>query len=195
MKEDKKKKIFAAARKVFGQYGFKRTRMEDIADELGITKGNLYLYARDKRDLYESAVAEALLEWQASAIAEMKKCDTAEEQFVVYAVKGYEHIAQNDDLRKIIMLDPGIFPPYPTEDPFYEINRASMQILKDILKHGVDCGEFRTVDIEPAGEMLYSIYMMFINKAFVKSEEHSTLEMYQEGIFMIMNGLKQPNAQ
>ena len=56
--------IFAAALAVFARYGFKKSTVQDIADRLDMTKGNLYRYARNKRDLYEKTVSWALIRWQ-----------------------------------------------------------------------------------------------------------------------------------
>ena len=49
-KKEKQEAIYEAALRVFARYGFRKTTVEDIARELGMTKGNLYLYARDKRE-------------------------------------------------------------------------------------------------------------------------------------------------
>ena len=67
-REEKLATIYEAALRVFARYGYRRTRVEDIADELGMTKGNLYLYVENKRDLYEKAVAHGLSRWQEMVI-------------------------------------------------------------------------------------------------------------------------------
>ena len=56
--------IYEAALEVFAEYGFKKATLEDIAGQLGMTKGNLYRYARNKKDLYRNTVRYALLRWQ-----------------------------------------------------------------------------------------------------------------------------------
>jgi AcrR family transcriptional regulator len=48
--------ISEAALKVFGDRGFSRTRMEDIAKEAGIGKGTIYEYFRDKVDILNYVV-------------------------------------------------------------------------------------------------------------------------------------------
>ena len=56
--------IYQTALTVFAQFGFSKTTMEDIAGRLDMTKGNLYLYVKNKQDLYHKTVAYALLRWQ-----------------------------------------------------------------------------------------------------------------------------------
>jgi len=48
--------IYETALTVFAKFGFKKTAMRDVARELGMTQGNIYLYVKNKRDLYEKAV-------------------------------------------------------------------------------------------------------------------------------------------
>jgi len=49
--EERKAQIINAAQDVFTQKGFNEARMDDIADETGLSKGALYLYFKSKDDL------------------------------------------------------------------------------------------------------------------------------------------------
>jgi AcrR family transcriptional regulator len=188
-REEKLIRIYEAALRVFARYGYRRTRVEDIADELGMTKGNLYLYVRDKRDLYEKAVSHGLLQWQTMVAKSIEKIDDVCDQFVTLCRKSYTYLSRDVSLRAILINDPSIFPLSSKEDPFSEINRASMDMLKGIIVRGIEEGRFRQVDVDHLSELLYSIYVMFIIKTYVKSEGKSTQKMFEQGIDVILNGL------
>jgi len=51
-KAEIKEKIIQAAIESFAQTGFDRTKMEDIAKRLGLSKGTIYLYFKSKEDLF-----------------------------------------------------------------------------------------------------------------------------------------------
>lgn len=51
-KAELKEKIIQAAIESFSQSGYDRTKMEDIAKRLGLSKGTLYLYFKSKEDLF-----------------------------------------------------------------------------------------------------------------------------------------------
>lgn len=51
-KAELKEKIIQAAIESFSQTGFDRTKMEDIAKRLGLSKGTIYLYFKSKEDLF-----------------------------------------------------------------------------------------------------------------------------------------------
>lgn len=51
-KAELKEKIIQAAIESFSQTGYDRTKMEDIAKRLGLSKGTIYLYFKSKEDLF-----------------------------------------------------------------------------------------------------------------------------------------------
>lgn len=188
-REEKLATVYESALRVFARYGYRRTRVEDIADELGMTKGNLYLYVENKRDLYEKAVAHGLLRWQDMVSKAIEKIDDVVEQFLVMCRKSYTYLSRDVSLRTVLINDPSIFPLSSKEDPFYEINHASMQLLRRVLEKGILQGKFREVDVDHVTELLYSVYVMFIIKTYVKSEGKSTQKMFEQGLDVIMHGL------
>jgi TetR/AcrR family transcriptional regulator len=50
--------ILAAAENHFSRLGYAATRLEDIADELGLTRAALFYYFKDKRTLYDAMLAD-----------------------------------------------------------------------------------------------------------------------------------------
>jgi len=52
-----RKRILEAAFTLFGRYGFKRTSMEDIALEAGLSRAALYLQFRNKEDIFRELAA------------------------------------------------------------------------------------------------------------------------------------------
>lgn len=188
-RQDKLNRLYDASLKVFARYGYKRTRVEDIASELGMTKGNLYLYAKNKRELYEQAVSYGLLRWQAKVREAVSSMEDVRDQFVAMCTKGFMYLSRDVSLRTILINDPSIFPLSPQEDRFSNINRSSMDMLKTVLRKGMDEGKFREVDVKYVTDLLFSIYVMFIIKTYIKSEGKSTKKMFEQGLDLILSGL------
>jgi AcrR family transcriptional regulator len=53
-KERRRQQIMVAAKRVFSERGFTRATMEDIAQEAELSPGTLYLYFKNKEELYAS---------------------------------------------------------------------------------------------------------------------------------------------
>jgi AcrR family transcriptional regulator len=65
-----RERILSAAFTLFGRYGFRRTSMEDIALEAGLSRAALYLQFRNKEDIFRDLAGglheEALLQAEAA---------------------------------------------------------------------------------------------------------------------------------
>jgi len=59
-KELKRKHIIQAALKIFSSKGYDPTMIEEVAHEAGIAKGTLYLYFKDKEDLFYSTIMSVI---------------------------------------------------------------------------------------------------------------------------------------
>lgn len=181
--------IFTAALKIFAQFGFKKTTMEDIASELGMTKGNLYLYSKNKGSLYKDMVSWALRRWQTRVSEAVSKQENIQKKFLVLCQKSVEYLSQDSLLHGILVNDPGIFPMFPDDDPYEAINRNSMTMIQNILEQGIREGIFRPVDTARVAEVMFLIYKIFIIQKYIKGKKNHINQMLSETIVLLTRGL------
>src|SRR5262245_40817513 len=60
-KDDRPAEIIAAALESFAGHGFAATRLDDIADRAGVTRGTLYLYFPSKEELFKAVVRQSIV--------------------------------------------------------------------------------------------------------------------------------------
>ena len=53
MAPEKLSKVLDAAQKRFARFGLSKTTMNDIADDLGVSKASLYYYFPDKESIFK----------------------------------------------------------------------------------------------------------------------------------------------
>ncbi|MBC2717089.1 MAG: TetR/AcrR family transcriptional regulator [Desulfobacteraceae bacterium] len=188
-KADKEQKIFQAALSLFAHFGYRKTTVEDVAVKVGMTKSNIYFYVKNKQDLYEKSVSHALEKWRDTIAAEIETVDSAKEKFAIAAGRSFEYLEDHGELRALLIKDPDIFTLSPSEDRFYEVNRGAMMMLKAVIQQGIDEGVFYPVDVDHVTEFLFSVYIMFLIKTYVKSDGSSSERMYEEGLALIFRGL------
>ena len=98
-KIDVKEKIVNAALMTFSKYGYDRTRMDDVAEAATLSKGRLYLYFKNKEELFY-AISER-------NIAELKQqlstLFTGKENLKSSSENFYENFRSNNttDLEKV----------------------------------------------------------------------------------------------
>ena len=59
-KEQRPGEIIEAAVQEFARRGFAATRLEDVAERAGVTKGTIYFYFKNKADLFKAAARSSL---------------------------------------------------------------------------------------------------------------------------------------
>lgn len=181
--------ILDAALKVFSRYGYKKSTLEDIANELGMTNTAMYAYAESKRDLYEQTVRYVMKRWQGSVQQAVGEATTAREKLTTLCESALYYLARDAEFCALLKNDPGIFPMFPTVDPYEEINRDSVLMIERILQFGNQTGEFRAVDANGSAEVLFSIYKNFIIHTYINSEEDYTSHYLPLTLELILNGI------
>ena len=58
--EDRPREICAAALEVFAEKGFAAAKLDEIAKRAGVSKGTLYLYFKDKEQLFRAVVRDSI---------------------------------------------------------------------------------------------------------------------------------------
>jgi TetR/AcrR family transcriptional regulator, repressor for uid operon len=101
-KSDLREKIIQAAIESFAQTGFDKTKMEEIAKRLGLSKGTIYLYFNSKEDLF-LAICEhyvkVMRDQQHSAIFSKK------EDLVLDSEHFYENFRRLEQGKDRVMLE------------------------------------------------------------------------------------------
>ena len=67
--EESKRKIIDAAEKLFSENGYANTSVQDVLDELGISKGGFYHYFETKMDLLAAVCSRRAKDWYDQGIA------------------------------------------------------------------------------------------------------------------------------
>lgn len=174
---------------VFAQYGFRKATLEDIANKLYMTKSNLYLYARNKKELYRNTVSWALLRWQGRVLEAVEKETDIRERFQVMCFKAVEYLSGDDDLRRVLIHDPDIFPVFTDKDPYQEINENSVALIKSILIQGIREKQFRPVDVTQVADIIFMIYKTVIVRTYIRSDEVFMRESFTEMMNLFTRGL------
>jgi AcrR family transcriptional regulator len=189
IKTDKYPVLYQASLELFATFGYKKTTVEDVADKLDMTKGNLYFYVKNKKQLYEQTITHALTQWKDHVKKAVEKKIDPVEKFQTMAVSALAYIEKNAPLRRIIMNDPSIFTLSPKEDRFSETNQAAMTILKTILEQGVEQKHFYPMDVDQVTIYLFSVYMMFLIKTYAKGDQGPAKKLFTTAVELNLRGL------
>jgi AcrR family transcriptional regulator len=154
-KEARPGEILSAALSCFAEHGFAATRLEDVAQRAGVTKGTLYLYFPNKEELFKAVVAQALVPNLERGEALLSEADEGRAEpgsaaaLLAELIRGWAELARSpaSAIPKIVISEAGNFPDLAR---FYreQVVDRSMALLRRVLQLGIARGEFRALEID-----------------------------------------------
>jgi AcrR family transcriptional regulator len=137
--------ILDAAQTVFGEYGFARTKLDDVARLAGVSKGTVYLYFDSKESLFREMVRTKIV----AALAEFEELvrthqGTCRDLLIELITRLYYGL-RNERMARISRLVQAELESFPELAQFYfdEVILRARRIVADVLERGVATGEFR----------------------------------------------------
>ena len=145
--EDRPDEILDAATTVFGEQGFARTRLEDVAKRAGVSKGTLYLYFDSKDALFREMVRRNIVSVVAEAEAKYLHHPGTAREALTALVRGWWAQLGNRESACIHRLVGAELSSFPELGRFYfeEVIARSRRLIATVVARGVASGEFRAV--------------------------------------------------
>ena len=147
-KDARPNEIVEAALDAFAEKGFAATRLEDVAERAGVSKGTLYLYFRNKEDLFKAVIQQALVPNIALAEDRLAASQGTTQELLQQVVGGFIGAVAGTKLGAIPKLIISEAHNFPDVTKFYVeavINRG-LKIVGTIIQRGVERGEIRAMN-------------------------------------------------
>jgi AcrR family transcriptional regulator len=148
--EERPGHILSAALDAFVEKGFAATRLEDIAERAGISKGTLYLYFENKEELFKAAVRENVVPIVERAEHQVDVFQGSSRDLLVEIVRGWwnaMHESHTTGLPKLVLAESSNFPD-AARVYFDEVVVRVRGLFARALRRGIESGEFRAVDVD-----------------------------------------------
>ncbi len=139
----REKQILDAAAKVFREKGYQRATIEDVAKEVGILKGSLYYYIKNKSELLFK-VGIVPLKTTTEELKRIVSSDKNAYEKLEAAITGRIRAFDNHRTEMTVFFQEK-FEELPEEEREFlrEGQREDERLWTRILKEGIDKGEFR----------------------------------------------------
>ena len=188
--DKRRKKILENALAVFVEDGFEEATYQKIADRCGITRTILYLYFKNKREIFSYSIKQLLLsvEEKINEIRADVSINSIEKIKNLYTVI-FKLLEQNQQLLSVV-LDYLLYLSKSAISPEERVRKRTgklRHVLLAIIKDGIKKGELKKTSLTAAGNYLYSfidagIYQLVVLK-------RSALDEIKETAFYAVNQL------
>jgi AcrR family transcriptional regulator len=147
--------ILDAALACFAERGFAATRMDDIAERAGVTKGTIYLYFESKDAVFKTLARESIGARIAEVTESVKQFEGATRDLLRLVLNTSNEFVGSSDrvvLPKMLLAEAGNFPELAA---FWrtEIIDKGLGLFRSVIERGIARGEFRKVAPEYAARL------------------------------------------
>ena len=197
-KERRRQQIIVAAKRVFSEKGFNKATMEDIAKEAELSPGTLYLYFKNKEELYASLslrilqflhIRVAHVNKEQSLTPEQKLDALMEAMYDVYdfdplIIINMFHLQSSETLKNL------------SDDLLVEIkelSRKSIGAIATIFKAGIDNGVFKKRHPMALADIFWSLFSGVVlweaskkiidqKKDYLKETLKTAFDIFKDGL-------------
>jgi AcrR family transcriptional regulator len=197
-KERRRQQIIIAAKRIFSAKGFNKATMEDIAKEAEISPGTIYIYFKNKDELYASLSIRILQHLNIRLERVKNKNDIDGQQRVMslkealYDVYSFDplilinlfHLQSSESLKN---LSPGLL------SEIKRLSQSSLKIMSDIFSEGISAGVFINKNPNALADIFWALFSGVIlweeskkiidkKKDFLKPTLDIAFDIFRQGI-------------
>ena len=184
----KREQMLEAAVDKFAQYGAESTTMQEIAQEAGVGKGTLYRYFDNKEDLISSLIETGiteLIDQVQEAVADLTSPIEKLEEVIITQLEFYN---SNRSFSKFLTREIWGYKD-KFEQNIQKIRSNYTVIVEEIIKQGINNGDFKDVNTETAATSLIGMvnitalhWFMFKESFPVQEIKDDIINLYFEGV-------------
>ncbi len=137
--------ILDAALVVFGESGYARARVDDVARLAGVSKGTLYLYFDSKEALFREMVRARIVASLTEAEVYVRTYEGSARALLVELIRRMYRLVRCERMTRIARIVQGELGNFPELARFYfdEVILRARRLVAEVLERGVATGEFR----------------------------------------------------
>jgi len=162
-KAQRREALLNAAQIVFFDKGFERTSMDDIASKAGFSRALLYVYFKDKKDIYRSLRIRSALVLRERMLQHINPESLGIEQIRQVGEAFYDFYSNDSDHYHCLSVDMSLssqnshIKQETSEHPeSLEAEKCTMQVMLDVLNTGLKDGSVSSTKVsDPLQTIMY----------------------------------------
>jgi TetR/AcrR family transcriptional regulator len=186
--------IADAAKEVFAECGYQKATLEEIAQRAGMSKATIYIYYKNKDDLFVHVVEE-LYDAITAATAEQAETDKPPLDKLYDIVRSkVEFFEREGDFFRIYLNEKQgqeVVPKDPHKWALREMYLQGVQTLAKVLQEGIDAGELRPIDSQRLAFFLQEMMSTVLVQRIQGEAKTTVHEDVDQLLDLFLNGAKQ----
>jgi TetR/AcrR family transcriptional regulator len=187
--------IAQAAKEVIAEVGYQRATLEEIAQRAGMSKATIYIYYKNKDDLFLHVVEEL---YDAVTDATAQEAETAKpplEKLSGIVHRKMEFFERERDFFRIYLAEKHgleVAPKDPHKRALRDMYLQGVQTLAKVLQEGIDAGDLRPIDSRRLAFFLQEMMSTVLVQRIQGKARTSVEEDIDQLLDLFLNGARQP---
>ncbi|HXX81424.1 MAG TPA: TetR/AcrR family transcriptional regulator [Thermodesulfovibrionales bacterium] len=187
--KESKRKILSAATKVFSVYGYKGASMRMIAQAADISLGGLYLYFKNKEDLYTTLIRIRLNDLAEETREVLGDIDDPTQAIRTFITMRVNYAKKHRELVLLLGKEQGLTFGIKARKQFF---REQRRVIEEIVRKGIASGGMRNCKVEEIAKIIICALRGFILSMLVEPDALFSPEACST---LILEGLQVPNPE
>ena len=162
--ERKRLNVLQVAGRCFAESGFKKTTMEEVALQAGVSKGLVFHFFGSKQALIKAVIEDGLLQW--STLSEYRASGVEDDSLAELRelfLASFDYVERHPVLLLFARDEEGLGQTYRKQ--ISRRNRLWRERVKKTLKEGVRQGQVRDIDVERVAEVFHQLQTTLLTSA------------------------------
>jgi AcrR family transcriptional regulator len=148
--------IISVAQKRFGLFGVEKTSMQEIANDLKLSKASLYYYFPDKESLYKAVVEKEQVEFLNNITKRILSIEEPEQLLLEYVHTRLSYFRTLLNLSRLRLEAYSDLKPVFRES-IKAFKEKEMEIVENIFKKGISSGKFSVKNTEQTASLFLDL--------------------------------------
>ncbi|OFW59798.1 MAG: hypothetical protein A2V52_01765 [Actinobacteria bacterium RBG_19FT_COMBO_54_7] len=175
-KQRRREMILEAAEKRFRRFGYSKTTMEEIAGDAGISKGTIYIYFKNKEEIFTELLDKETLELERLMYGRIKNMQSVAEQLKTIFIGTLDYLQQHPFLYSTLRRDVEMVSPRILRHTF-KIEDRYVSVIEDYVRRGIETGEIEKYNPHLTAYILYKIFEAFSYGSSISEDDYSREEI------------------
>lgn len=161
-KEDRPSEITEAALQAFAEKGYDATRVDDVAQRAGVSKGLMYLYFRTKEELFKAVVKNVVIRRLDTLLNTLETTELSSEEFLRGPLLDFMKQVPGSPIAIVIRLLIAEGQRHPDLVDYYwnHVVNKGLTAISRFIRRGVERGEFRETAVSDLPQVVLAPMML-----------------------------------
>lgn len=179
--QDKRSLILRAAKDKFSRFGVKRTTMEEIAIDAGISKKTLYECYGNKEAVFVALFSQDALALRDRVFKRIQHIEDPLDRLEAFGRAAFRQLRSESFMVEVLRDEDGLYAPFLKEEFRLMVEKGIIDLISDILTAGIEAKRIRPIDPRTVAYFLFKLFqsLTYARTASIRGSEKELNELME----------------